>query len=83
MLPDATKCAIPAWMLDEYACSRCVVGQQPVISRPALEALRSLLNALTLPSAKTSVTCSRGQIGSSTGATDASTGHATQTSVSM
>ena len=44
-LPDQTRCALPAWMLDEAVCKSLTEAEHPVISITALCGLGELLDA--------------------------------------
>ena len=43
-LPDGTKVALPIWMTEASAVRESVVRDDALASRPALEALRSLVD---------------------------------------
>lgn len=43
-LPDGTMCALPIWMTETHAAGDAVVRDVGLASRPALEALRSLVD---------------------------------------
>ena len=44
-LPDQTRCALPAWMLDEAVCRSLTEAEHPVVSVTALCGLGELLDA--------------------------------------
>ena len=44
-LPDQTRCALPAWMLDEAFCKSLTEAAHPVVSVTALCGLGELLDA--------------------------------------
>ena len=44
-LPDQTRCALPAWMLDEAFCKSLTEAEHPVVSVTALCGLGELLDA--------------------------------------
>ena len=44
-LPDQTRCALPAWMLDEAFCGSLTEAEHPVVSVSALCTLGELLDA--------------------------------------
>jgi len=44
-LPDQTRCALPAWMLDEVVCRSLTEAEHPIVSVASLCGLGELLDA--------------------------------------
>lgn len=45
-LPDGTQCAMPIWMTDASAGRDAMLCDDALVSRPALETLRSLIDEI-------------------------------------